>query len=233
MATTLLPPPLNEEPSSSDLRPSDTHRGGGGPIGPEDEHHLGGEPEPGPGGSPTPLGAYRVVTFWTIVSIVMLFSTITAVLESRWANSRDWVPVPLPRVLYVNTAILLISSATIEIARRAQRRGSNGRAVAWLAGTLLLGLMFVAGQLVAWSDLVARGLYLASNPGSLFIYVITGAHGLHLLGGVTLLAIVALFLPRWTPAGKATGVDVAAVYWHFMDALWVYLLVLLFITVQR
>ena len=229
MASTLIPPPVEEQVAPSDVG----NHGGGGPIKPEDEHHLGGEPDPSPGSSPTPLGAYRVAAFWTIVSILMLFSTITAVLEARWGHSLDWVSVPLPHVLYLNTMILLISSGTIELARRTLRRGHDPQTVLWLAITLLLGLLFVGGQVIAWQDLISRGLYLASNPGSLFIYVITGTHGLHLLGGVTLLAIVALCLRRWSPAARATGVGVAAAYWHFMDALWLYLLALLFITVQR
>jgi cytochrome c oxidase subunit 3 len=229
MVTTLLPPPVDEQ-----LSPSDVRNHGSGPIDPgEPRDDPRGDSEPGPGGSATPLGAYRVATFWTIVSIVMLFSAITAVLESRWANSLDWVSVALPRVLYANTAVLLLSSLTIEFARWALHGGKSAQAARWLAATLLLGLAFVAGQLVAWRDLVSRGLYLASNPGSLFIYVITGMHGLHLLGGVTILAIVALCLRRWSPAAKETGVSVAAAYWHFMDALWLYLLALLLITVQR
>jgi cytochrome c oxidase subunit 3 len=229
MNATLLPPHLEEELSPADVN----DHGGGGPIKPEDERHLSGEPDPAPGASPTPLGAYRVVTFWTIVSILMLFSTLTAVLESRWAHSLDWVAVPLPRVLYFNTGLLLVSSGTIEFARRAVRRANEAHTALWLGITLLLGLGFLGGQLIAWEDLVSRGLYLASNPGSMFIYVITGTHGLHLLGGVTILAIVVLCLRRWSPAARATGVGVAAAYWHFMDALWLYLLTLLFISVQR
>jgi cytochrome c oxidase subunit 3 len=233
MATTLLPPSVDTELSPSEVELSDTGRGPGAPADPEGPDGPHGDPEPGAGGSPTPLDAYRVLTFWMIVSIVILFATITAVLESRWVNSRDWVSVPLPRVLYSNTAILLFSSLTIEFARFSLRGGKSRHAARWLALTLLLGLAFVAGQLIAWQYLVSRGLYLASNPGSLFFYIITGTHGLHLLGGVTLLAIVALCLRRWSPQARVTGVSVVAAYWHFMDALWLYLLALLFVTVQR
>ena len=173
------------------------------------------------------------MTFWIIVWIAMLFFTLTAVLESRWVDSLDWVSVRLPQVLYPNTVILLLSSVTVEFARFSLRSKGCKRAARWLIITLFLGSAFVGGQLIAWRELVSRGLYLASNPGSLFIYVITGIHGLHLLGGITLIALVTFYLDRWIPKAKETAVSVVALYWHFMDGLWLYLLVLLFSTVQR
>ena len=100
--------------------------------------------------------------------------------------------------------------------------------------TLILGLVFLAGQLVAWQQLVARGLYLASNPGSFFIYLISGVHGFHLLGGIGALTFIVIFFNTWEEKLKQeTAVSVIALYWHFMDALWIYLLIMLFITVQK
>jgi cytochrome c oxidase subunit 3 len=229
MAATLHPPALEMEPA-----PSDGITGAGGPPrGPEDDPND--RPERGPQPLPvTPLSVYRAITCWTIVSIVMLFSTLTVVVKARWVDGDDWISVRLPRVLYLNTAILLVSSFAIEFARSSVKSRESKKCIRWLFLTLLLGLAFLGGQIAAWRELVSRGLYLASNPGSFFIYLISGAHGLHLLGGIVALAFVCVFFNRWKDKAKQEiAVDVIALYWHFMDGLWIYLLVLLFITLQR
>jgi cytochrome c oxidase subunit 3 len=134
----------------------------------------------------------------------------------------------------LNTAILLLSSLTIELARLSLRTKRSRDCIRWIFATLLLGIAFLSGQIVAWRELVSRGLYLASNPGSFFIYLISGTHGLHLLGGIVALAFVTVFFNRWGAGEKQqTAVSVIAMYWHFMDGLWVYLLVLLFVTIQK
>jgi cytochrome c oxidase subunit III len=229
MAATLLPPPLADEPSISDVN---TFGGGGGPADPDYDPQGG--PEPDPQRSVTPQGAYRLVTYVVIVWVAVLFCTLTLVLESRWVHSKDWVAIPLPHVLYLNTAILLLSSLTVELARSSVRSSTGSRCARWMLITLLLGLAFLGGQIAAWRELTFRGLHLGSNPGSFFLYLITGAHGLHLVGGIILLASVALFLGRLADKEKReTAVSAAALYWHFMDGLWCYLLVLLFAAIQR
>ncbi|MCA1591942.1 MAG: cytochrome c oxidase subunit 3, partial [Acidobacteria bacterium] len=105
----------------------------------------------------------------------------------------------------------------------------------WLLVTLLLGLGFLASQLMAWRQFVAQGLYIASNPHSSFFYVLTGLHGLHLLGGILALCYLILFAWRKQRPQPAESVrrhvytDMVALYWHFMDALWVFLFLLLFL----
>lgn len=234
MATTLLPPEFEIEIKLDELSLSDDGivGGGGGPRDPDDDPHN--NPEGYWGSSVTPLGAYRVITSWTIVSLVMLFSVLTFVVKERWATSEDWISVALPHILYLNTAILLVSSVTLEFARAAQRDAKTKKCAHWLVVTLLLGLAFVCGQIAAWRQLVSRGLHLGSNPGSFFIYVISGTHGFHLLGGISALSFVVIFFSRWREKAKQeTAVNVIALYWHFMDALWIYLLALLFITIER
>ncbi|HTZ73343.1 MAG TPA: cytochrome c oxidase subunit 3 [Candidatus Aquilonibacter sp.] len=239
MATTLLPPSIEQDPAVERepfLSDDGVIGGGGGPREPDDDQHRDPErdPEPDPRTRATPLSAYRAATSWAIGSVVMVFSTLTFVVKARWSGSDDWVSVALPRVLYLDTAILLVSSLTIEFARNALRKHGSRDCVRWLFVTLALGLAFLAGQVVAWRDLVSRGLYLGSNPGSFFIYMISATHGLHVLGGIAALAIVGFLFHRWKQKRKQeTAVSAIALYWHFMDALWIYLLVLLFITVQR
>ena len=231
MATALLPPDVEEIELERPI--SDNSIGGGPPPQePDDDPHN--NPEGYSGSNFTPLSAYRVVTSWVMVSMVMLFSALTFLVKQRWATSDDWVSVALPHVLYLNTGILLMSSLTLEFARRTLNRTGSGRCAKWLSATLILGIAFLAGQIVAWQELVSRGLYLASNPGSFFIYLISGVHGFHLLGGIGALTLVVILFDRWKDKLKQeTAVSVIALYWHFMDALWMYLLVMLFITVQK
>jgi cytochrome c oxidase subunit III len=231
MATTLLPPPPDAE---IEILPSDNGvTGKGPPREPEDE-----SPRDKPEGEPerlsTLLGSYRLIASWIIAWIVIFFLALTAVVKDRWVGSDDWVSVPLPHVLYFNTCILLASSVAVELARSAMRSGATKLCIRWLGVTWVLAFAFLGGQVAAWRELISKRLFLSSNPGSLFVYLISGAHGLHLLGGIVALSFVCLFFRRWKERAKQqTAVDIIAHYWHFMDGLWIYLLVLLIITIQR
>jgi len=155
----------------------------------------------------------------------------------------DWVPVQLPTLLFlVNTCVLLLSSVTIERARRQLARQvalepvhsipgvslGTERKFPWLALTIVLGLCFLTGQWLAWRDLAARGFYVATGPSSSFVYLLTGAHAVHLLGGIlALLAAGVSVLLNRPLASRRIVVDVTAWYWHFMALLWIYILALL------
>jgi len=154
---------------------------------------------------------------------------------------RDWLPLQLPNFLLVNTLVLLVSTLVMELARRqairtALAKEKESRATTstetegmpWLALTAILGLSFLAGQWLVWSELAAGGVYLATSPSSSFFYLLTGMHGIHLLGGIlVLLAAVAAAALRKSAATRGVMVDVSAWYWHFMTFLWVYILALL------
>jgi len=213
MASTTLTPTRPEEAAGID----DTGQGGGG-FPPGDFRGGGGWAE-----YRVPERTYRLGMWFALTGIVMLFAAFTSALVVRKGMSFDWVAVSLPRILWLNTFVLLASSATLELSRRSLRAGSANEFFRWLSATVVLGLGFLGGQLVAWRELAARGVYLATNPGSSFFYVLTAAHGLHLLGGVVALAYVASRARR-IALGRArrTPVDVTAIYWHFMDALWIY-----------
>ncbi|MGH9690602.1 MAG: cytochrome c oxidase subunit 3 [Candidatus Acidiferrales bacterium] len=234
MATTSVPPRIVPKPEQE--APLSDHNGNGFGGGNFDEPNYGphDDSESDPNRWSVPLSAYRSGMWVAIVSIISLFLALTRVLEARWVNSKDWVSVPLPHVLYLNTAVLLASSLAIELARFSLRAGSRKRCALWLSLTMLLGLIFVGGQLIAWQELASHGVYLASHPGSFFFYLITATHGLHVLGGIIALACIILCAGRLQRKGKQqTAVGVVALYWHFMDGLWLYLFALLFITVQR
>jgi cytochrome c oxidase subunit 3 len=150
----------------------------------------------------------------------------------------DWLPLQLPGFLLVNTLVLLLSTLTMELARRQAVRvavaaGSESHAATrteadkmpWLALTTILGLCFLAGQWLVWRELAARGFYVATSPSSSFFYLLTGMHGIHLFGGIlALLAAGTASLLRKSAASPAVVVDATAWYWHFMTVLWVYIL---------
>ena len=95
----------------------------------------------------------------------------------------------------------------------------------WWATSTILGILFVVGQIIAWRQLAAQGIFLATNPSSSFFYVFTGAHGLHLLGGILALLYVQFRATR--KVARGTAIEIVSMYWHFMDGLWVFLFLLL------
>jgi cytochrome c oxidase subunit III len=180
-----------------------------------------------------PPSPARTGVWLGIAAIMMSFAAYTSAFIVRQGGATDWQHITLPPMLYLNTLVLLASSATVERGRRLMeadahwRTPAGSRGVTWLRLTLGLGLLFLAGQIVAWRQLAAEGLYLSTSPTSGFFYVLTALHGLHLLGGITALAY-ALRRLRAPITVPPTGVlDATAIYWHFMDGLWVYLLLLL------
>jgi cytochrome c oxidase subunit 3 len=163
-----------------------------------------------------------------IVSILMFFMALASAFLVRKGNG-NWIPVHIPTLMWINTVVLLASSATLELARHglAQGRLSDYKNL-WLL-TAILGAGFLVGQIVAWRQLVAEGIYLASNPASSFFYIFTGAHALHLFGGVAALIYVAKRNFDQAQVTRSVAAEVTSYYWHFMDALWLFLLTLLYL----
>jgi cytochrome c oxidase subunit 3 len=176
---------------------------------------------------------FRIGMWVAMASIVMLFVSLTSAYILRQSRglseAHDWFPLHMPRVLWLTTSLLLASSVTIELARRSLRRSRYGAFRLFISVTALLGLGFLAGQLRAWLVLVAQGVYVYSHPHSSFFYILTSLHALHLFGGLIALLIVTVAALRMRiTRSKRNAVDVTVLYWHFMDVLWIYLLVLLF-----
>jgi len=129
--------------------------------------------------------------------------------------------------VWANTAVLLLSSLLLELARRSLKTGRRTAFNRYWTAATVLGALFLLGQAAAWRELYAAGIFVATNPSSSFFYLLTAAHGLHILGGLTALVYVdvqALRL-RLGP-GKRTAVDVSAMFWHFVDGLWLFLMAL-------
>jgi len=168
--------------------------------------------------------------FVLLAASTMVFSAFTSALVVRRGLSDDWALMHKPPILFVNTAILLLSSGCLEIARRALKSGARGQFNTWWTAGTVFGLLFLGGQTMAWLQLKDAGVFVATNPSSSFFYVLTASHAFHLLGGLSALAYVdvqALRL-RLGPA-KRTAIDISAIFWHFLDGLWVYLMVLFYV----
>ena len=214
----------------------------------------GGDDGSGPGlpDYTTRLRRARLGLLVALTPILMLFVSFSSAYVVRQglptldprtnALVRDWIPVTLPKLLLINTGVLILSSVFMELARR-QIKGQAALASAtsapgvsvvdrmripWLSLTLVLGLAFLLGQWMAWRQLAANGFYVATTPSSSFVYLLTGTHAIHLMGGVLALFIAGIAsLLRRSVATRSIVLDVTAWYWHFMAGLWIYILCLL------
>lgn len=176
---------------------------------------------------------YRIGIWVGIASIVMLFTALASAYVVRSASANDWAPLQMPKVLWLSTAAILISSVTIEFSRRSLKQQKDSRYGLWLTITAVLGVAFVTSQYVAWRQLARQGVFVASNPHSSFFYLFTGAHGLHVLGGLLALAYLLIRTRKKSETvegelKRVGAVDAATTYWHFLDGLWICLFLLLF-----
>jgi cytochrome c oxidase subunit 3 len=203
--------------------------GGGGGTVPPAGGGGGGDSDKGGRPRKPPQGRYSTAITLGMISIFMFFLVPCTVFIMLEHTSKAWVPLHLPKILWLNTAILLVSSYTLERARqRLLNADFSGFRKLWRA-TTILGILFLVGQVIAWLQLVASGLYIASNQATSFFYIFTAAHAVHLLGGIAALLYVAM---RDFEKGKIslqTAAKITSYYWHFMDGLWVFLLLLLYL----
>ncbi|HUO17747.1 MAG TPA: cytochrome c oxidase subunit 3 [Verrucomicrobiae bacterium] len=188
-----------------------------------------------------------------IVTVCMVFISLTSAYivrqglptfdDSSNTYVHDWGQINLPwGLLVINTVVLLLSSITMEFARRDAARQAalapvksipgvslgNERSFPWLSITVLLGFGFLVGQWLAWTELHNRGFYMNTNPSSSFAFLLTITHAIHLLGGVfALLWCATAFLRHKSLEARRIAVDITAWYWHFMLVLWVYIFALL------
>jgi cytochrome c oxidase subunit 3 len=176
----------------------------------------------------TPQRAYITGMFIALAGILMFFMAfVSAYIVRKDMPNSAWVPLQIPRLLWLNTLILIASSFTLARAHNRFTAKDEDGFRHWWATTTFLGILFVAGQILAWRQLAAQGIFLATNPSSSFFYVFTAAHGVHLLGGILALLYVQFRVTRRVSRG--TAIEVVSMYWHFMDGLWVFLFLLLYL----
>lgn len=227
MATVLQPPSAEREQKQS---PEPTRGSGGGfrDLVPEsgDLRLIKAQR-----GEPTRTG------IWVgLAAIAMSFVALTSALYVREGSGySDWTHITLPPILWFNTLALVLSSITLERARQSLTAFMRGQKrvralpMLWLNATMVLGLVFVVGQYFAWLKLRSEGLYLPTNPNSSFFYVLTGVHVIHVLGGLGGLSRVILKFRSVSHPLRRSTMDATSYYWHFMGALWIYLLFILWL----
>jgi cytochrome c oxidase subunit 3 len=171
---------------------------------------------------------YRIGMWVALGSISMLFAALTSAYIFREGKA-DWIWIQMPSVLWVSTTAIVASSMSFELALRALRRSNHALFTRWITLTTALGLSFLVSQVMAWRNLRAQRVYVNTNPHSSFFYLLTSLHAVHLVGGlIALVAMTVAALRLRVGFRKRNVAEVTAIYWHFMDVLWIYLFVLLF-----
>lgn len=166
-------------------------------------------------------------------SILMMFAAFTSAYIVRQAAG-NWLEFRMPDVFYISTVVILLSSATLHSSYLAFKRGQTQLYRVLLPITLILGLAFLVLQYQGWLALTEIGVELTTNPSGSFVYVISGIHAAHILGGIAVLLIAsvhAMALPHKVTNARKLRFELTLIYWHFVDFLWVYLLV--FFTLQQ
>jgi cytochrome c oxidase subunit III len=224
--------------------PTDKRTGGGG------DNDNWGDRSHGNRGPRERLVRYRMGIFFALASDLMFFVAIVSTFfvsqstghfdaYSNYVN--DWSPTVIPPILWLNTVVLILSSITMENARRRMFREVDvmdewlglgkpitRRAIPWVAATVFLGIVFLIGQWIAWTQLAVQHVFFRSNPSSHFFYLITGVHGIHLILGILGLAgaLIGLYVSR-SLESRQIMVDCASWYWHSMGIFWLFLFTLL------
>lgn len=175
----------------------------------------------------------RLIAGFVILAVVMTFAGLIAAYVVIQTNGViEWKPFNLPIFVWISTALIVASSVTYHMAEGAFDQNEQLKAKKWLVITTVLGGTFISSQIMAWTELVQRGLYWQSNPYAGFFYILTALHAVHVLGGI--IALGSVILRSWIPTmdenemlRRRTLATVTGWYWHFMGCLWLLLFILL------
>ena len=192
-----------------------------------------GSPEEMEAGSTLSLPPAKLGLLILLAVITSLFGLFTAAYWMRMEHAHgDWIPLAVPRLLWLNTALLILSSAGMQWASGAARRSQVERVRVALITAGAFTWAFLAGQLLAWRQLSAAGYFMASNPAVAFFYLLTAVHGLHLLGGLFVWGktVTRMARPGAELIDVRSSVELCTVYWHFLLLVWLVLFAVLLST---
>jgi cytochrome c oxidase subunit 3 len=179
---------------------------------------------------PLAMNPKKFAMWLFIVSVLMIFGALTSAYIVRQGEG-NWLIFELPQLFWVNTGVILISSMTMHFAYMAAKRDRLELVKMTMVITTILGLTFLVGQYLAWGDLVDQKIYLVGNPSGSFVYILSGLHGLHIVGGVVFLLIVLNSTFKYRVHSKSLNqIEMCVTYWHFLGGLWLYLFVFLLLT---
>ncbi|MCY7377224.1 MAG: heme-copper oxidase subunit III [Pyrinomonadaceae bacterium] len=182
---------------------------------------------------PYPSNKFRIGMWFLLLAVMMTFGgLIGAYIVISTNGVMEWKPFALPFQVWVSTVLILASSVSYKIAQNALDKENQSKAKNWLVATTVFGGMFIASQLLAWFELVRRGVYMESNPYAGFFYILTAVHAVHVIGGIAALGYVVLRTWQTTDSDdelliRKQILNTVGWYWHFMDGLWLVLFLLL------
>jgi cytochrome c oxidase subunit III len=170
-------------------------------------------------------------TLWVALgSIIMMFAGLTSAFIVKKAQP-EWTTVLMPKMFYYSTAVLLISSLTVQMALKAFKERNMRQYRSLITVTAILGIVFIGMQIIGFSQIWNAGTDLRGSGGGQFLYIIFGLHGLHVLGGV--IALLIMFFKAFSSKVRnynPVSVELISTYWHFVDLLWIYLFVFFLFT---
>ena len=177
--------------------------------------------------------SYKLILLFAMISMTMMFAGLTSAFVVSKSRP-DWVKdFQLPTAFFFSTAVIMMCSITIHLAKKAIQKDNRSATTSFLLATLALGILFVILQFVGFGQIVASGYYFTGTESSItttFLYVITVVHLVHLAGGlISLLIIIYNHFKQKYNSTQTLGIELGAMYWHFLDLLWVYLFLFLFL----
>lgn len=170
----------------------------------------------------------KLFAMWLFMgSIFMLFAAFTSAYIVRQGEG-NWVQFELPSLLWITSGVIVVSSITMQWAHYAAKKDNLSLVKTLTLVTTLLGIIFSVGQVYAWGQMVDNDIYLVGNPSGSFVYILTGLHAAHILGGIIFLIIVLVSTFRYKVHSKNMNqITMCATYWHFLGGLWLYLFIFL------
>ncbi len=179
---------------------------------------------------PFPIPAPKIGVWLLLAAMTLLFSLLLSAYVVRMGQV-DWISINVPTAFFGSTGLLVAGSLTAWLALRAIRAGDARRSTSWLAVTLGLTVLFLVAQVFGWQQLLADGVLLSTNPSASFIYLMSGLHGAHVIGGIVALQVV---LRRGRSGQYSSqdhlGIELTGLYLHFMLGVWVLMFILLSLT---
>lgn len=180
-----------------------------------------------------PSNKYRIGMWFLLLVVMMTFGgLVSAYIVISTNGVMEWKPFDLPLQVWVSTFLILASSLTYKFAQKTLDSGDQSKAKNWLLTTTVFGGMFIASQFLAWVQLARQGVYMESNPYAGFFYILTAVHAVHVIGGI--IALGYILLRTWQPTSSSKELvkrrqisTTVGWYWHFMDGLWIVLVLLL------
>ncbi len=168
------------------------------------------------------------VGLWVFLAVATsLFALFISAYLMRKTGA-DWTTLAAPKVLWLNTGMLILGSVAMQWTRAAARRGETGNVKTGLMAAGVFSFSFLAGQLLAWQQLNAAGYFLAGNPANAFFYLLTALHAVHLLGGLWVWGKTTAKMARGVKVGAIRlSVELCTVYWHYLLLVWLVLFALL------